>query len=78
MGAPGRIIRSLTPEEIEKQKQVPRHYVGAGAKGHGKRAGVILLFLLFFFFGFFPVLIFFILIAYRGIVVLVVDAGPTP
>ena len=52
--------------------------MGAGAKGHGKRAGVIPALLLFFFFGFFPVLIFFILIAGRGIVVLVVDAAPTP
>lgn len=26
MGTPGRVIRSLTAEEIEKQKQSPRHY----------------------------------------------------
>jgi len=26
MGQPGRIIRTLTPEEVEKQKKSPKHY----------------------------------------------------
>lgn len=36
MGTPGRIIRCLTPEEIEKQRRSPKHYWKLAQRAMGK------------------------------------------